>query len=830
MADTPVADTGRHPEQLHEVYGVQLRLAQYPILAPKVRELMRRELFAKGIISVQAFEAEVRQKAIISQHREGLADPFGQESERVWNERLAIVRDQLTDFYFAYNFPPERLSLLIQRTLSEPTYASDPSLTLGFNPELAPLDLLFTQGQAYEALPAQQREQVRHHLREIIVVLIKGMLSDQLEFVGIAKEVFTVRDLREVRRRLIGHGKIGGKAAGLLLARKIMETPDPDDPVNLSDHVRIPDSYFIGADVFYDFQLMNGFTRYMNQKYRRAEEITTDYPKILESYAEGQFPDDIVYGLQRMLDEVGTVPLIVRSSSLLEVHFGAALAGKYESIFCPNQGTPEENLNALLRAVSRVYASTLSPDALLYRQHMGLVDYDERMAVLIQKVQGTRYRNYLFPAVAGVGYSRNPFRWNPKIRRDVGFLRLVTGFGTRAVERVGNDYPRIVALSHPELRPFIGSDKVRKYSQRYMDVLDLEDHRMKTVPVKRVIQHDFPGLRYLAALDRGDYIAPILARVPQSESNQLILTFDRLVQDQRFTTLMQAILNKLERYHQWPVDIEFTVDFGVSEPTPDLSTPKRADAPASHHSAAAAASDLGSSEIAPSGWEAPRLIVNLLQCRPQVSRKEQQTVHIPDNIPPSDIIIQTTQLVPRGVVSGISHIVYVKPESYRDAPTYAVRLEIARVIGRLNRKLAGTSFILIGPGRWGSSDVDLGVKVTYADIYNTKMLVEVSSVAIGTGSEPSYGTHFFQDLVEAGIYPLPVALGDKNAILNTHFLNTAPNLLPQLLPEDADYSAYIRVIDVPAVTQGRTLEVVMNDEQERAVGYLKDPSRKGSRV
>ncbi|MCD6284704.1 MAG: PEP/pyruvate-binding domain-containing protein [Anaerolineae bacterium] len=784
----------RSYEQLQEVYGVQLRLAQYPILAPEIRKLMRRELFARGIITQRAFESEVTQKAVVSQHREGLGDPFGEEPAAIWNARLAIIRDQLTDFYFANNYPTDRLDQVIQRTLSASPSLEEYPVTLRFNPELAPIDLLFDQGEAYEALPAEQLARVRHHLREIIVVLIKSMLSDQLEFIGIAKEVFTVRDLRDVRQRVIGRGKIGGKAAGLLLAHKILETVDgqtredagSEDPVELHKHVVIPDSYYIGADVFYDFLMINGFTHYMNQKYRRSEEITADYPNLRKSYVEGRFPSSIVEALRELLDGLGKTPIIARSSSLLEVHFGAALAGKYESVFCPNQGTPEENLAALLRAISQVYASTLSPDALLYRQQMGLVDYDERMAVLIQTVQGTRYRNFVFPAIAGVGYSRNPFRWNPKIRRDDGFLRLVSGFGTRAVQRVARDYPRIVALSHPELRPYVGATQIRKYTQHFIDVLDLDDNKMKSLPVRQVLGFDYPGIRYLASLDKGDYISPIFARVPPTEKGGLLLTFNQLVKDRHFIKLMRAILSKLERYHQWPVDIEFTVDV----------TP---------------------------GYPHATYDVHLLQCRPQTSRKEQQSVEIPDAIPESDLILRTTELVPHGKVSDIRYVVYVRPQDYRRAPDTTVKLEIARVIGRLNRRLDGEIFILAGPGRWGSSDVDLGVKVTYADIYNTRMLIEIAGADAGAGAEPSYGTHFFQDLVEAAIYPLPVTLGKSGTVLNAEFLDNAPNKLPELLPQDADVSGYIHVIDVPAVAQGRRLEIIMNNEQELAVGYLRSP-------
>ena len=765
------------------VYGIQLKLAQYPILARKIRERMRQELFAKGIVTLAAFEAEVREKAILSQYREGLQDPFAQEPERVWNERRVVIRDQLTDFYFAYNLPHERLEEIIQSVLASRDVPQDHELALTFNPEIASWDLLFTQGAEYESLAPEKRAEVQHHLREIIVVLIKGMLSDQLEFVGVAKELFTVQDLIDIRRRCIGRGKIGGKAAGMLLAQKILQHAAPEGTVDVGQCVEIPDSYFIGSDVFYDFQLINGFSRYMNQKYRSREEIEGDYPQIRRAYMDGHFPGEIIYSLGRVLERVGNAPLIVRSSSLLEVHFGAALAGKYESVFCPNQGTAEENLSTLIKAVAQVYASTLSPDALLYRQRMGLIDYDERMAVLIQKVAGDHYRNYFFPAVAGVGYSRNPFRWNPKIRKEEGFLRLVSGFGTRAVERVANDYPRIVALSHPQLRPYVGARETRKYSQHFIDVVDVEANARVTLPVRDVLGDDYPALRYLASLDKGDYLSPIISRVDADDTRALILTFEQLTKDRNFITLMRTILKKLERALEWPVDIEFTVDIYPKYPHADYT-------------------------------------VHLLQCRPLVSQKQVKSVEIPDSIPESDVILRATKLVPNGVVTGIRYIVYVDPVLYNQAPNYETKFDIARVIGRLNKRLENESFILIGPGRWGSSDVDLGVKVTYADIFNTKVLVEVPLYREGSTAEPSYGTHFFQDLIETGIFPLPIVPG-PGAMLNTAFLTNTPNALPTLLPDDTAYAPYIHVTDVPAVTKGRYLDIVMNEEQETAIGYIK---------
>jgi hypothetical protein len=713
-----------------------------------------------------------------------MVEPLAEEPAHVWNERLAFVRDQLTDFYFAYNFPHYRLEEIIQSVLAGKR--SEFGLGLTFNPELAPWDLLFAKGEEYESLTGEERERVEHHLREIVVVLIKGMISDQLQFVGVAKQHFNIHDLKEIRRRRIGRGKIGGKAAGMLLARKVLQVQHADDDVDVEPYIEIPHSYFVGADVFYEFLTLNGLNRYMNQKYKPRERIESDYKEIVAAYMDGLFPDEVVFGLQSLLDNVGDAPLIVRSSSLLEDNFGTAFAGKYDSFFCANQDTPEANLAALLNAIKRVYASVLSPDALLYRQRMGLVDYDERMAVLIQKVQGTPYRGYFFPMIAGVGYSRNPFRWNPKIRREDGFLRLVWGLGTRAVDRVANDYPRIIALSHPELRPEVGVHRIRKYSQHFVDLVDLEHNTFRTLPVEDVIADDYPALRYLAAVDKGDYLTPLLSRIDADDPGDLVLTFDQLTQDRHFIRLMKIILAKLEQHYDWPVDIEFTVHI---EPT----------------------------------YPRPRYTIGLLQCRPLVSQEWTGKVSIPETVREEHVIFETCKLVPQGIVSDVRYVVYVDPYAYNQAPDYVTKLELARVIGRLNKRLENERFILMGPGRWGSSNPDLGIKVTYGDIYNAKVLAEIPLAREGSTAEASYGTHFYQDLVESGIYPLPIIPGANGAKLNNRFLTGVPNVLSQLLPGDAKYARYVRVIDLPAVTGGRRLEIVMNGEEERALGYLKTP-------
>lgn len=768
------------PHYMPKVLQLYLEITQYPILADAIRERMRQEIFARGVISPEAFEREVREKAAQSQRREGIVDPLAEEPPEVWQTRLKLIRDQVTDFYFAYNLPHELFEQIVQSLIRERSPSQE--VVISFNPELAPWDILFAQADQYANAPPEKQEIVKPHLREIIVVLIKSMISDQLRFVGLAKELFTIEDLKEIRRRRFGRGKIGGKSAGMLLAWKGLQQLDEEWGPDLRQRVVIPDSHFIGADVFYDFHSLNKLFDFINQKYKSSEEIAADYPRAQELYAQGRFPPDIWQNLKTFMAEVGKTPLIVRSSSLLEDNFETSFAGKYESFFLPNQGTPEENLLALRHAITQVYASVVSPDALSYRRRMGLIDYDERMAILLQKVQGTQYKHYFFPALAGVGFSHNPFRWNPRIRREDGFLRLVWGLGTRAVERIANDYPRMVALSHPHLRPETGAQEIRKYSQHYVDVIDLQENAFKSLPISQVLSLDYPGLSYLVSVDAGDYIQPAFSLGSVSPA-EMVLTFDNLLQHTDFVPLMKALLQKLERVYGLAVDIEFTVD------------------------------------IVP-GYPAPDFLVHLLQCRPQSGYAEQRKLQIPTDVPEEDKLFSAHKLVPQGCVSGIRYVVCVDWQAYAQVPDQTLKLELARVVGRLNKRLEGERFVFMGPGRWGSTNPDLGVKVTYADIYNARMLIEIASSQAGAGPEASYGTHFFQDLVEAEIYPLILDLDDRRTIF-TPFFREAPNVLAELSPEDAQYAEYIKVIDIPAVTGGKRLEVVMNSEEEEALGYLK---------
>ncbi len=769
-------------ESLPKVLELYLEISQYPILASTIRERMRGELFRRGIISPSDLEQEVKSKAMDSQSREGLKDPYLQESGEVWQRRVDHFRDNLTDFYFAHNLPHALFEEIVRDLLAKRVPRDEVLLT--FNPELAPWDLLFARGEIYEGLPPEERARVKHHLREIIVVLTKGLISDQLGFVGIAKDLFTIADLQAIRRRRIGRGKIGGKAAGMMLAWRILNLEESNQELDLRHQIAIPESYFIGADVVYDFMHLNDLHYLNDQKYKSREQIEAEYPHAREAFARGRFGDDIVEDLRRILTSVGNRPLIVRSSSLLEDNFGTSFAGKYDSFFCPNQGTPEENLEALLQAIRMVYASVFSPDALFYRQQVGLLDYDERMAILLQEVQGDRHGDYFYPTLAGVAFSHNPFRWTPKIRREEGFLRLVWGLGTRAVDRVANDYPRMVALSHPRLRPEIEAAQIRRYSQHLADVINLADNAFETRPVADLLSVDNPSARYLVSVDRGDYLQPPLAYDPGLSPRDLVLTFENLLSKTQFVPLLKAVLQTLSERFGRHVDVEFTADILPGHPQPDFR-------------------------------------LHLLQCRPQASQEAAYTVEMPSTVAESDILFTAFRLIPHGRVQRIRHIVFVDPVAYRHIPDETTQLQIARLVGRLNQVLAEKQFILMGPGRWGSSNVDLGVKVTYADIYRTAMLIEIGLTDSGSAPEVSYGTHFFQDLVEAEIYPLALYPDQGESVFDWQYFRESPSVLAELVTDSGRYDDSVRVIDVLAVSQGKLLEVIMDGENSQAMGYLR---------
>lgn len=525
---------------------VYVKLAQYPILSDRIRLRMREELFQRGIISKTIFEQEVKNLAIESQRREGLSNPLYQEDESAWQRRLEAIRDFHTDALFANNLGISLLEQIVEDILSN-QHVSTHKTELTFNPEVAPWALLFQQGENYDALPPPQQEKIKHHLEEIKVVLIKRLMSDQLPFIAVAKNVFTIRDLRWVYERLIGRGKIGGKASGMVLAWKILQLNRAELGPDLRPFVHVPDTFFIGSELIYEFLYLNKLERFVNQKYLPDAERQVQYPKIVAACLAGELPDFLVDHLREVLVQFHGRPFIVRSSSLLEDHLDYAFAGKYATVFCPNQGTPDENLADLLNAIRHIYASTFDPNAMSTREKYGLIDYDERMAIMIQPLVGERHGRYFFPTIVGAGWSENPFHRQTGGRKEDGCLRLIWGFADRINSEEGASQSCIIALNRARAQPDAPDSSLAETNQQMIKVVNLETNQFEHIPITHLLN------------DMGISRDNMVTAVTTPHSSAPAITFNALTQDARFIKLMRHALNRLQTIYDKPVELEFTL-------------------------------------------------------------------------------------------------------------------------------------------------------------------------------------------------------------------------------------------------------------------------------
>ena len=611
--------------------------------------------------------------------------------------------------------------------------------------------------------------------------LVRRFLTDQLEFVNIAKDYLRLSDFHELCQRIVypprSHGRLGGKAAGLFLASRIVaRSPEYKDVLG---EVRIPRSWHIPSDGILDFIHHNDLEDVYSRKYVDPDRVRLDYPYIVQLFKNSFFSPDILRGLSDVLDDIDDRPIIVRSSSLLEDRLGAAFSGKYKSLFLPNTGPKRERMAALTDAIAEVYASVFSPDPIEYRAGRGLLDLHEEMGILIQEVVGTRVGRYWLPAFSGVGFSNNEFRWSARIKREDGLLRMVPGLGTRAVDRLADDYPVLIAPGQPGLRVNQTPDEARRYAPKKADVIDLETGRFETIDVHELLSKhgdEVPLLRQMISVADHDHLRRPVGLV---DLDGAVVTFEGLFSETPFVARMRALLQVLREKLRTPVDIEFASD-GRN--------------------------------------------VYLLQCRPQGATEGAAPAPIPRDIPADRILFTARRYVSNGQVNDVSHVVYVDPARYAELDTGRIR-EVGRAVGRLNRLLPKRQFVLMGPGRWGSrGDIRLGVPVTYADISNSAILVEVARKKGGYLPDLSFGTHFFQDLVEASIRYLPLYPDDPDVAFNEAFFLRARNALPELAPEFASLADVLRVIDVPGETDGRVLRVLMNGDLDEAVGLLAQPT------
>jgi len=638
----------------------------------------------------------------------------------------------------------------------------------------------------YYHVVARDFELPQSTLESIRVSLSERILTEQLGLTRVAKDYAHIAGFRELVDRIImpdqSLGKIGGKGAGLLLASWIHRDACEQD--STLRPFRIPKTWYVASDGIMDFIVLNDLEDVFEQKYKDTDVIRREYPNIVQLFKNSPFPPEMLNGLAAALDDFGESPLIVRSSSLLEDRFGTAFSGKYKSLFLANQGTKSERLAALVDAIAEIYASVFAPDPIEYRREMGLLEFHEQMGLLIQEVVGRRVGRYWLPAFGGVAFSLNEFRWSPRISREDGLIRLVPGMGTRAVDRTSNDYPVLVVPNKPELQVNVAFDEIVRYAPKHVDLINLETNAFETVEIAELIRecgHDYPGLNHVFSVvgeDRFQRPSPVFF---DPERDEVVASFQGLREDTSVLRDLSRTLEILAESLQTPVDIEFAHD----------------------------------------GTD-----FYLLQCRPQSASDDEAPAPIPKDIPRQDILFTAHSHVSNGWMPEITHIVYVDPEGYSRLGSRSELLSVARVVGKLNKILPKKQFILMGPGRWGSrGDIKLGVSVSYADISNTAMLVEIARRTGGYLPDLSFGTHFFQDLVESRIRYLPLYPDDDDSGFNEAFFRSADNLLSSLLPDHAHLADTVRVIDVPANTGNRVANVLMNADLDEAVAMLAEPGR-----
>jgi hypothetical protein len=614
--------------------------------------------------------------------------------------------------------------------------------------------------------------------------LIRRFLTDQLDFISVAKHYIRVLDFGEVLDHILPtesrYGRLGGKAAGLILANSILQEARREGRLE-AEH-KIPDSYFLPSNGILEFIEHNDLDELINVKYKTREEVREEYPLVERLFKSGAFPPTIHKGLEEMLYQIGEVPLVVRSSSLLEDRIGHAFSGKYKSLFISNRGTLEARLAELEDAIAEVYASIFHPDPIEYRHERGLIDFQEQMGVLIQKVVGREAGGMLFPAFAGVAFSRCEMRWSPRIRHTDGMARLVLGLGTRAVDRTVADYPVLVALEQPALRAVQRPDEVYRYSQHDVDVVDLRENQFESLPLTSFMQRAgraIPNMNRIFSLFRDDQILPMVGILAQLDPDELVVTFDGLLKSP-FPRELKRMLDLLEEGLGEPVDVEFAHD----------------------------------------GED-----FYMLQCRALSRGAMAQRVEVPLDVSADHKVFSANRYVQMGQVRDLEYVVLVDPRDYDDLETREQMLRVARAVGAVNKALPQRRFLLMGPGRWGSrGDIKLGVPVTYADICHTTILVEIARQKGSYVPDVSFGTHFFNDLVESGINYLPLYPDDPEVVWNDAFFNDSPNCLAEVVPEFADMDGVVRVIHVPDVANGSHLQVIMDAEADKALGFLAPPA------
>lgn len=564
------------------------------------------------------------------------------------------------------------------------------------------------------------------------------MMTRDAKMREMVKKNFTPEDYFAVRDHMVGTGMIGGKSCGMLLARAIIRNKEPDISEVLEPH----DSFYVGSDMYYTYIVDNNLWD-IRIKQRTEEGYFTLADEFASRIMEGSFSSAMREQFIRIIEYYGQDPYIIRSSSILEDGFGNAFAGKYESVFCANRGSLEERLNEFEHAIKVVYASSMSLSALDYRNRRGLAGRDEQMALLIQRVSGSYYGNYYMPCAAGVGYSYSPYRIMKDTDPTAGMLRLVMGLGTSAVDRTEGSYPRIVNLDMPEKSSYSSSADKHKFSQGKAEVINMTTRELEKMSYEKMEQ-DIPKYLEKILLEHDTEAESRLREMGQRREVKFI-SCKGLVANSPLMDQMRRMLHRIQEEYEYPVDTEFTINIS----------------------------------------ENGEYSIDLLQCRPLQVQKGKTGNVVPEDIPEERILLESV-----GTSMGISKtssldlIVYVDPVKYYELPFKDKDL-VAKLIGKINWHYRDMDkhMMLIVPGRVGTTSPELGVPTSFADISAYDIICETEESRAGYNPELSYGSHIFQDLVEAEILYTAIFQGEKTKKYSPEKLTSSKDLINEF-----DYS------------------------------------------
>ena len=520
----------------------------------------------------------------------------------------------------------------------------------------------------------------------------------------------------------IGDGSLGGKGRGLaFIDNMVKRHAEFEEFENAS--VVIPKTVVLCTDIFDEFMDMN-------QLYQVALSDADD-ETILRAFLRAKLPDRLVEDFFAFFDVVKS-PIAIRSSSLLEDSHYQPFAGIYSTYMIPYLADKYEMLRMLSDSIKGVYASVYYKDSKAYMQATSNVIDQEKMAVILQEVVGTQYGDRFYPSISGVARSINYYPINDELAEE-GTVSLALGLGKYIVDggltlRVCPYHPDKV-LQTSEMEMALRETQTRFYALDLKNLgqnFSLDDgFNLLKLPVKEA-END-GALTYIASTyDPYDMVI----RDGIYPGGRKVITFANILQHDVFP--LARILQLAQKYGQGemrrPVEIEFAVNLDAKE---------------------------------------KKGVFYLLQIRPMVDMKADLNEDL-NTIPEDQLLLKSVNSLGQGIMDDIQDVIYVKTDGYSASNNQLIAYDIEK----LNKRFLdeGKHYILVGPGRWGSSDTWLGIPVKWPNISAARVIVEAGLTNYRV--DPSQGTHFFQNLTSFGVGYFTINAYMNDGLYNQELLNS----------------------------------------------------------